>query len=75
VRDNDLAGIFEMETEAARRRRGHASSVLASALKWAVSRGARTAWLQVNADNLAARQLYERFGFGEVYRYAYRRAP
>jgi GNAT superfamily N-acetyltransferase len=75
VRDNDLAGIFEMETEAARRRRGHAASVLASALKWALSRGARTAWLQVNADNMAARQLYERFGFGEVYRYAYRRAP
>jgi GNAT superfamily N-acetyltransferase len=75
VRDNDLAGIFEMETEAARRRRGYAASVLASALKWAISRGARTAWLQVNAENLAARQLYERFGFGEVYRYAYRRAP
>ncbi len=75
VRDNDLAGIFEMETEAARRRRGHASSVLSSALKWAVGRGARIAWLQVNTDNIAARQLYGRFGFDEVYRYAYRRAP
>jgi ribosomal protein S18 acetylase RimI-like enzyme len=64
-----------METEAGRRRRGHASSVLASALKWALSRGARTAWLQVDADNLPARQLYERFGFTELYRYAYRQAP
>lgn len=72
VRDNDLAGIFEMETEAGRRRRGHGASVLASALKWAAAHGAQNAWLQVVADNDAARHLYERFGFAELYRYHYR---
>ncbi len=75
VRDNDLAGFFEMETEAGRRRRGHGRSVFSSALKWAATHGARTAWLQVVADNEPARALYEGFGFNEVYRYHYRMAP
>ncbi len=75
VRDNDLAGFFEMETEAGRRRRGHGKSVFASAMKWAAGHGARTAWLQVEASNEPARALYESFGFGELYRYHYRSAP
>jgi ribosomal protein S18 acetylase RimI-like enzyme len=75
VRDGDLAGIFEMATDIARRRQGHAMAVLGSALKWAVGRGAATAWLQVVSDNAAALALYRRFGFFELYRYDYRRAP
>lgn len=75
VRDNDMAGFFEMETELGQRRRGHGKSVLASAMKWAGSHGARTAWLQVVADNGPARQLYQSFGFGVVYGYHYRVAP
>jgi ribosomal protein S18 acetylase RimI-like enzyme len=75
VRDGDLAGIFEMATGAVRRRRGHGSAVLGSALKWAATRGAATAWLQVVSDNQPAIALYERFGFFELYRYDYRQAP
>jgi GNAT superfamily N-acetyltransferase len=75
VRDNDLAGFFEMETEAARRRLGHGRSVFGSAMKWAAAQGARTAWLQVEAKNEPARRLYESFGFAELYRYHYRLAP
>jgi ribosomal protein S18 acetylase RimI-like enzyme len=75
VRDSDLAGIFEMATDAERRRQGHAGTVLGSALKWAANRGAATAWLQVVTDNAAAIALYQRFGFFELYRYDYRRAP
>jgi ribosomal protein S18 acetylase RimI-like enzyme len=74
VRDGDLAGIFEMATAQARRRRGHASAVLGSALKWAATHGAGTAWLQVVSDNGPAIALYERLGFFELYRYDYRQA-
>ena len=75
VHDNDMAGIFDLTTDAGRRRQGHGAAVLASALKWALGRGARTAWLQVVADNRPAFELYRRFGFCEVYRYVYRGAP
>jgi ribosomal protein S18 acetylase RimI-like enzyme len=75
VRDGDLAGIFEMATGPAIRRRGHAANVLGSTLKWAASRGAATVWLQVVSDNLSAIALYERFGLFELYRYDYRKAP
>ncbi|KAB2945179.1 MAG: GNAT family N-acetyltransferase, partial [Rhizobiaceae bacterium] len=44
-----------------------------AALRWARLKGARRAWLQVEASNLPAFGLYRDLGFGEVYRYHYRR--
>ncbi|MEP9399311.1 GNAT family N-acetyltransferase [Mesorhizobium sp. KR2-14] len=75
VHDGDLAGLFEIATEAAERGKGHGRRLIRSALKWARLRGAREAWLQVEASNEAARHLYESLGFTEVYRYHYRRPP
>jgi ribosomal protein S18 acetylase RimI-like enzyme len=75
VHDGDLAGLFEVATAEAERGKGHGRRLLLSALKWARLRGARHAWLQVEADNFAARRLYETLGFSEVYRYHYRRGP
>jgi ribosomal protein S18 acetylase RimI-like enzyme len=75
VHDGDLAGLFEIATDAAERGKGHGRRIVLSALKWARSRGARQAWLQVEAGNEAARHLYESLGFREVYRYHYRRPP
>jgi ribosomal protein S18 acetylase RimI-like enzyme len=75
VHDGALAGLFEVATAAAERGKGHGRRLLLSALKWARLRGARQAWLQVEADNFAARQLYETLGFSELYRYHYRRRP
>ncbi|TWG55145.1 MULTISPECIES: GNAT family N-acetyltransferase [unclassified Aminobacter] len=72
VRDGDLAGIFEVATSKEQRGRGHARRLLLSALKWAQHRGAKRAWLQVEATNGPALQLYRSMGFGEVYRYHYR---
>ena len=37
--------------------------------------GARTGWLQVEADNAAGRALYAGLGFSEAYRYCYRAPP
>lgn len=73
VQDGDLAGLFEIATAAEARGHGHARRTILSALRWARLRGARRAWLQVGADNLPAVRLYGALGFGEVYRYHYRR--
>jgi ribosomal protein S18 acetylase RimI-like enzyme len=75
VHDGDLAGLFEIATDPAERGKGHGRRLIRSALKWARLRGAREAWLQVDASNEAARHLYGTLGFTEVYRYHYRRPP
>lgn len=73
VHDGDLAGLFEVATEPARRRNGHGRRIVLAALKWARMRGAKEAWLQVEADNARAIDLYRGLGFEDVYRYHYRR--
>jgi ribosomal protein S18 acetylase RimI-like enzyme len=75
VHDGDLAGLFEIATRAGERRQGHGRKLVLSALKWARLRGARQAWLQVEAANEPALALYRSLGFTEVYRYHYRRPP
>ncbi|WP_235911973.1 GNAT family N-acetyltransferase [Mesorhizobium xinjiangense] len=75
VHDGELAGLFEIATDRALRGAGHGRRVVLSALKWARLRGAREAWLQVEADNEAALGLYRSLGFTEFYRYHYRRPP
>jgi ribosomal protein S18 acetylase RimI-like enzyme len=73
VHDGDLAGLFEVATAETERGKGHGRWIVLSALKWALSRGARKAWLQVEADNDAALGLYSSLGFSEAYRYRYAR--
>jgi len=73
VHDGDLAGLFDIATAREARNQGHGRNLVLSALKWARLRGARLAWLQVEADNAPALGLYGALGFEEVYRYHYRR--
>jgi len=73
VHDGDLAGLFDVATDEAVRGRGLGRQLVLSALKWARLRGAREAWLQLDADNEPALRLYRSLGFSEVYRYHYRR--
>lgn len=75
VCDGDLAGMFELGTHPDYRRAGHGRAIMASAMKWATSNGARSAWLQVVASNSAAISLYRALGFLPVYSYLYRIAP
>ncbi|MCO5733699.1 N-acetyltransferase [Rhizobium sp. SSA_523] len=71
VQDNDLSGILSFCVAASRRRSGLGTEMLSAALRWARISGARTAWLQVVADNEPALALYRKFGFREAYRYRY----
>lgn len=72
VHDGSLAGLFEVATHKDQRGKGFARRTILSALKWAYSRGATEAWLQVEAGNEAALALYRSMGFSEAYRYHYR---
>ena len=72
VQDNDLAGILQLGVAAERRGRGLGTAILHASLRWAKLKGARQAWVQVEADNAAALALYRRAGFAAVYEYSYR---
>ncbi len=69
------AGVFDIVTDSAARRRGHGRQMLHDLLIAASNLGARQAYLQVLAGNTAARSLYAEFGFQQRYRYWYRRQP
>ena len=60
------AHITTLAVDAAHRRRGHATRLLAELLRVARARGARAATLEVRHHNLAAQRLYAGFGFRPV---------
>lgn len=68
----EWAGLYCMAVRPGARRSGHATTVLRALLEHGVARGAGYAWLQVAADNEAARTLYERVGFVPCSGYHYR---
>jgi len=72
ITDNDLAGVLDVAVSPAARGRGIGTDIVATALRHALHRGSRTAWLQVEADNAPGLALYRRLGFREAYRYTYR---
>lgn len=71
VHDNDLVGLLQIAVAEEARRQGLGTAIVHSSLRWARLRGARKAWLSVEADNVSAIGLYRKSGFREVYRYAY----
>lgn len=70
--EGDLVGLYDVFTAEAARGRGFASALCGHLLAHARSRGARHAYLQVEADNHAARAVYRRAGFVDAYAYHYR---
>ncbi len=73
VADTEWTGVFGMATLPEARGRGAAAAVLATLSDWSTAHGERI-YLQVERDNLPARNLYERAGFREVSGYHYRAA-
>ncbi len=72
VQDNDIAGILQLGVAEEKRGQGLGTGILHASLRWAKLKGARHAWVQVEADNAAALALYRRAGFQDVYQYSYR---
>ena len=63
VLSGDWLLVESVVVDAAERRRGLATAVLAELLDWGASLGATTALLHVETDNEGAIALYERHGF------------
>lgn len=72
VRDGDLLGLFDIVTHPGHRRKGYAAVLVEHLLAEGAAGGARTAYLQVEPENTAARVLYARYGFKDCYAYWYR---
>ena len=70
--EGDLVGLYDIFTMPRVRGRGIASRLCTYLLNEAVTRGAAHAYLQVEAENHAARAVYTRLGFADGYGYHYR---
>jgi GNAT superfamily N-acetyltransferase len=72
VADGDHVGLFDVLVAPVARRRGLARRLTQSIGAWGRGHGARFAYLQVVATNIAGLPLYAELGFETVYSYAYR---
>lgn len=68
----DLVGLYDVFTHPQARGRGLSRLLCGRLLAQARAAGARVAYLQVDADNHAARAVYRRLGFADAYAYHYR---
>jgi N-acetylglutamate synthase len=73
--EGDHMGLFDVLVMPTARRQGLARRVTESLYAWAMTKGARFAYLQVVATNAAALPLYAAQGFTTVYSYHYRAPP
>ena len=67
-----MVGVYDVFTAPAARGQGMARLLCSHLIAQATGRGARVAYLQVEADNAPARAVYRRLGFEDAYRYHYR---
>jgi GNAT superfamily N-acetyltransferase len=70
--EGPLVGLYDVFTAPNARGRGYAGALCRHLLQQAHTRGANHAYLQVEADNHAARAVYRRLGFADAYAYHYR---
>lgn len=67
-----MLGMFMLTVLPEWRRRGLGTTLTEQLLQWGVSQGVHTAYLQVEASNVGAQNLYTGCGFEDTYRYWYR---
>jgi GNAT superfamily N-acetyltransferase len=73
AREAERVGLYDIHTRPDARRLGLAMLLCERLLSLSTSEGATIAYLQVDAGNEPARQLYHRLGFADAYAYHYRR--
>lgn len=74
AREGELVGLYDVATRPEQRNRGLGRMLCGQLLVEARAAGARVGYLQVEADNAPARQVYARLGFSDAYAYHYRTA-
>ncbi|MFE7269499.1 GNAT family N-acetyltransferase [Streptomyces sp. NPDC057623] len=74
VVDGRWAGFAAVEVDPALRRQGLATRVMAALARRALDEGASAAWLQVEAENAGAREMYAGMGFGAHHAYHHYRS-
>ena len=74
VAEDGWLGLFSLAVAPSWRRRGVGSGIVDALSAWARTRGARSVYLQVEADNAAALGFYARRGFFIAHSYHYRSA-
>ncbi|MFM2397946.1 MAG: hypothetical protein RL341_103 [Pseudomonadota bacterium] len=72
AREGTLVGVYDVFVREDARGKGIAAALTAAMLRHAIAQGARTAYLQVDANNTAARSVYTKLGFADAYGYWYR---
>jgi GNAT superfamily N-acetyltransferase len=72
---DDWLGLRSIAVDQDHRRQGHGTAIVSALLEWGAERGARTAYLQVFADNEPALALYAKLGFSVHHTYRYLAAP
>lgn len=72
VLQNGWVGFYDIRTDPAFRRQGHAHGLMQALLAWAKGQGAVHGFLQVMLDNPPALALYSKLGFRRAYEYWYR---
>jgi len=75
VLEDDLVGVFDVAVATSHRRKGWGGLFVCQLMADAAARGARYAYLQVDASNQIACRLWRRLGFQDIYTYWYRCAP
>ncbi len=75
AREGELVGLYDIHAHPQARGQGLATTLCERLLALSCLQGAAIAYLQVGADNAAARRIYQRLGFADAYAYHYRAAP
>jgi GNAT superfamily N-acetyltransferase len=70
--ETNLVGLYDVFTASSERSRGLGRLLCMHLLERAHELGARSAYLQVDADNAPARRIYQKLGFADAYAYHYR---
>ena len=75
VLENGYLGLFFIATAKKQRGKGYAGQLISAMLDWGKYNGANKAYIQVETNNQAGINLYNKLGFAEVYQYFYRIKP